>query len=282
MEISRGALAALVMALVGSLMAVAFLLGRQSAQPLAATSAPTRAAAPMVVAASPAPASLETPQPRPLAIPPLRPQPRTQSPVVVGPSPPAPPARPAPARVEVQVAAAPSPPPARPRPAPARISSTPREPADYPTADGGEAAKPPASTPSRLGDKEKEAIRRYFAQVDAVMAETESLEDPNAFATELLQQSLQGDNSGFESLLKIAQSAVGKMQAIKAPPSCKEHQQLTVAQLKQAVTLLRSVQSAAKTGDTSVLASLSLQGKDMKLDIGRLQKLDNQLRASAR
>lgn len=272
-EIPRGVLAALVLGLVGSLMAVAFLLGRQSVQPTAAAT-PQSAPAPVVAVAPPVEAGSETPHPRPISVPVSRPRLKVQvaAPPRVAPEAPA-------ARVEGPTAPAPPSQP-RPRPAPARTPSKTAAAAGLPKA-GGSAPKAPSHDEPHLSAAEKDSIRRYFAQVDAVMADTGALEDPNAFATELLQQSMQGDNSGFESLLNTAKAALGKMQAIKAPAACKEHHQLMVSQLKEGVTLLRSVQSAATTGDTSVLASLALQGKDMRLDIGRLQELDRELRASA-
>ena len=114
------------------------------------------------------------------------------------------------------------------------------------------------------------------------MADTGALEDPNAFATELLQQGMRGDNSGFENLVKTAQDAQNKMAAIKPPASCKEHHKLMVGQLRQGTDMLQKVASATATGDTSGLASLALQGKAMKGDIRRLEELDTELRASAR
>ena len=282
-EIPRGTFVVILLALMGSLMAVAFLLGRQSAQPVAQAT-PTGAAAPVMAVASPPVVAVETPQTRPLPIPISRPRPRPRITIQAGDPVAAQPvaqpvAQPAPvAAVEVQVAAVPSAPPARPRPAPAPAQSAAPS---YPT--GGSVGNPkPAASAPQVSNADKAAIRQYFAQVDAIMADTGALEDPNAFATELLQQSMRGDNSGFESLVKTAQSAQNKMAAIKAPASCKEHHKLMVSQLREATDMLRQVAKATTTGDTSVLSSLALQGKDMKTDIGRLEELDTQLRASAR
>jgi hypothetical protein len=129
---------------------------------------------------------------------------------------------------------------------------------------------------------EVHAIRRYFAQLDAAMAGTESLGDPNGFATELLQQSLQGDSSGFTALLASAQACLRAVQAIKAPPSCAEHQKLTLRQLKQAIAILGKVQGATTSMDTSSLQALASQGKGLQVEAARLARLDEKLRGEIR
>ena len=129
-EIPRGAFAAIILTLMVSLMAVAFLLGRQSAQPIAQATPATRAAAPVMAVASPPVAALETPQARPMAIPISRPRPRPRITIQAGDPVTAQPvtqSAPQPmAAVAVQVASVPTAPPSQPHPALQRRTIPPR------------------------------------------------------------------------------------------------------------------------------------------------------------
>jgi hypothetical protein len=280
-EIPRSALAGLLLALVVCLMAVAFLLGRQTAQPQGLTATPARPVA-LVAALTPGPVAAEkTPDVRIAhhAISTTR-----RAPVTVD--------RAASAAVvaEVEAQRSESTPVTRARPAdesasyPKRsvpVGSSASSVASKPKPAAATAAPRVASVP-QTANGDQDAVRRYLAQVDKVMAGTQSLGDANAFATELLQQSMQGDSSGFDHLLETSQAALRDLQAIKPPASCKEHHTLMVRQVRDGIALLSKVGSATTSLDTTSLSSLALQGKDMQSDIARFQELDRQLRSSAR
>jgi hypothetical protein len=112
------------------------------------------------------------------------------------------------------------------------------------------------------------------------MAGTQSMDDASGFATQLLQQSMQGDTSGFDQLISSSESALQDLKAIKPPARCKEHHKLMIGQLNDGLGLLRKVKSATTSMDTTALSSLSLQGKDLQADTARLQELDRELRAN--
>ncbi len=293
-EISRGALSGLVAALVVCLMALAFLMGRQSATPQAAAS-PT--SEPLLLATDGGVVDFETPLPPqrlPAAAPPFaaRPATRPSRPVAVQlrrsegrPTPRSGPAA-APQPVQVAVASEAAPAPIRAnRPAP---SSRVEESDDYPQAGGSSAPAPrAASRPSAsqtsvartVSPAESDAVHRYLQQVDAAVAGTQSMDDANAFATQLLQQSMQGDTSAFDQLIGSSESALRDLKAIQPPARCKEHHSLMVGQLNTGLALLRKVKGATVSMDTTSLATLSMAGKDMQSDLARLQQLDRELRS---
>lgn len=122
-------------------------------------------------------------------------------------------------------------------------------------------------------------MRRYLARVDAAVAGTGNLGDANAFATQLLQQSMQGDTRAFDQLIGSSEAALRELKAIDAPARCREHHSLMVGQLNSGIALLRRVKGATVSMDTTALASLSLAGKDMQNDVMRLQQLDRELRS---
>lgn len=274
-EISRATLLTLVGALALSLLLLAFVLGRMTAQPVAVASpspvkvAPVALAPPLVESPTPALLIAATPTPRPRATPGRRPA--QPEPVRVAVAPPPEVVTPPPA-AEPPAARPPAHRPNRQRPKP--VGSKPDAPAV--------AARPAAPEPPAAKPADVEGMRRYFQQLDAAMAGSAAISDPNAFATQLLQQSLQGDTSGFDALLDSAQEALRTVQAIKAPPSCAEHHKLTVGQLREGVDLLSKVRNATASMDTTSLSNLSLEGKGLQADAMRLQELDRTLRAQIR
>ncbi len=171
--------------------------------------------------------------------------------------------------------------PAETAPVAPKVVSAPKVKRPVPTAKPAAESPQAAAAQADVSPGRNDSIRRYLAQIDEITAGTTSLNDPQGFATQLLQQSLGGDNSGFDQLLQSGKAALTKLQAVNAPQACKEHHRLSVSQLRTALSLLQEVQSATTSMDTGALSALSLQGKGLERDIARLQELDRQLRAAA-
>ncbi len=144
------------------------------------------------------------------------------------------------------------------------------------TSHQGTTSTVPASRKPNLAARAE--VKRYLAQVDA-LTEAQGMGDPNQVAMELLQQSLQGDNSGMDSLLASTKSTLVKLEAVQPPNSCREHHTLLLKQLRQGVALLSGVGKATGTLDTSSLTKLSSQGKSMQAEAQRFAELDRQLRS---
>ena len=162
-------------------------------------------------------------------------------------------------------------------------SSPPTQPSQRPVPRAATQASPQRTTSVAVKSNQRTSannaeVRKYLSQIDG-LAGAQGLGDPNQVAMELLQQSLQGDSSGMDSLLASTKNALTKLQAIQPPPSCREHHTLLVKQLRQGVTLLSGVGKATGGLDTSSLAKLSSQGKSMQAEAQRFAELDRQLRS---
>lgn len=132
--------------------------------------------------------------------------------------------------------------------------------------------------PDRVPDPEAEKKRAYFQQVDAILQNTASIDDPNQFATKFLQQAMSGDTSGFNSLLTTTRQAKTSLQSLTPPPSCKEHHTMLLGQLSQSVVLLNEVYQAIQSNDTSKLSSVAARGQAMQADTEKFKQLDSSLR----
>lgn len=241
---------ALVSLLVFSMLGFAFLLGRQSAPP----SVPT----PGEVAAAPTPESPPNSVPLQVGAAPVS-QPAPAPPVYA--PPPAPVAAPPVAPAPVAVAVAPAPPPA-PLAAPAPPAPV--------------AAAPP---PPAVASGPTPAVKTYFSKIDKIMAETESIGDQNAFATQVLQQGMNGKTEGFDSLIASTRKAATALRSITPPPNCAEHYKLLIKQTDASLRLLEKVKGATVSLDTGALTALGAEGQGMQADANRLKQLDEQLRS---
>lgn len=248
-RVPRGALIGMVGLLAASMLGFAYLLGSQSAPsapPSSSVSVETTPEAPsssvplQVGAVPQQPAPAAAPAP-PVYVPPPAPQapPALPVPVAAPPPPPAPVAAPPPAPV--------------PPPPPAPVAVTPTE------------ASP--------------GVKTYFAKIDKIMAETESIGDQNAFATQVLQQGMNGKTEGFDNLINSTRKASTALRGITPPPNCREHYQLLLKQTDSSMRLLEKVKSATVSLDTGALTALGAEGQGMQADANRLRQLDEQLRA---
>lgn len=249
-KVPRGALVGMVGLLAASMLGFAYLLGRQSAPstpPPRSVSIETTpeagsASVPLQVGAVPQQPMPAAPAAPSAYVPPPAPQaapPAMPVPVVPPAPPPAPVAAPPPAPV--------------PPPPPAPVAVAPTE------------ASP--------------AVKTYFAKIDKIMAETESIGDQNAFATQVLQQGMNGKTEGFDNLIASTRKASTALRGITPPPNCREHYQLLLKQTDSSMRLLEKVKSATVSLDTGALTALGSEGQGMQADANRLKKLDEQLRA---
>jgi hypothetical protein len=245
-RIPRSALTGMVALLALSLLGFAFLLGRQSAP-----AAPPAAPAPPVLAAP----KQEAPPSQPLQV----------GAVPVAPAPPA-------VYVPPPVAAPPPPPPAVPPAAP-----LPPPPPPVPVAVAPVAPAPVPAPAAPTGPSP--AVKAYFAKIDKIMAGTQDIGDQNAFATQLLQQSMNGKTEGFDSLIASTRKTAQALRSITPPPNCREHYHLLLRQTDKSLSLLEKVKKATVNMDTNELTALGAEGQGMQVEANRLKQLDEQLRS---
>lgn len=156
---------------------------------------------------------------------------------------------------EVAPEVTPSPPPALP---PSASPSPPSPPPSTPP--------PPLVTQSpRVAavSGEATAVRDYFRQMDSIQAFTGST-DTGEFANTLLTGAMNGDMSGFDNVLKLAQDGADRARAISPPAACKSYHDNMLALLGDGVAMLKQLMDAIKRNDTTALASLVATGDALK------------------
>jgi hypothetical protein len=136
--------------------------------------------------------------------------------------------------------------------------------------------KPSPAAPVKLSADP--ATVAYFAKIDEAMRNTTSMGDSNQFATEILQQALNGNTEGFDNLLETSKATQLAVLKIQAPPPCKEHHRLLNAQLEKSISLLNRVKNATVSFDSAALTSLAGEGRGMQAEADRFKALDERLR----
>lgn len=230
-----------------ALVVIAFLLGRESVAPV--VSAP--------VAERPK-AAMETDAPR-------------AEPARAPPSVSAEPAKPA----EPTEVAKPLEPAVPPEPGTARLEVDDRGEVSISNKAGSE--KPPAP----LGPgSEKAGVEDYFAEMKRISA-GEFVNDPNAFAVELVQAATKGDTSGFDRLIKDSDEMRRAAKDVKPPASCREYHETSLKLLAESRALLVEMRDVIKSGNLAGLSSLTPKAQALQERAQALEAQEKRIRAAS-
>lgn len=286
-SISRGALRALVAALVVSLLALAFMLGRESrGNDRAAADAATTKASSSASEGSPrgpdvARATANPAETKPLAITQAAPASQAEEKTLPLPTPPA--ERRATARPEVPPSAGadgvqtslrrPSGPPSENERSPAvhtSVRATDDGAADAPRSSGhgGGASPDPAL---------RAQVQAYFHQVDDV-APGSLGGDPTALANEMLQGAVNGDTHQLDAMIRNAETAERKMRGLHPPAPCAQFHTRAMALTAESTRTLRALKQGISSGDMSGLTAMSARAGQMQSDAEALQRDEETLK----
>lgn len=184
---------------------------------------------------------------------------------VKAPPTPGPPAAETPPPFDVAPATLPPAPTAAPAPSPPPPSAPP---------------EPPASpTPAGVDPAARQAVARYFSEVETIERDAKYWNDPMSFAQSLLGQVAQGDTSGFDQLAEASRKARERLAALDVPPACAEYQRETLALLDESAALIGRVRDAARSGDLTSLATLAGSGHDIEDRARRVDALGTEIRS---
>ena len=131
--------------------------------------------------------------------------------------------------------------------APAAGQSAPTEPPapELPPAQSAPSAvapsQPPASDPARA------AVAAYFQALEHLQPEVAG--DPTALAQQILADLARGDSSGFEGMIRKAESARDRLAAIVPPAPCAEHHRESLACMEASLALTRGLRKALSSPD---------------------------------
>ena len=125
---------------------------------------------------------------------------------------------------------------------------------------------------------ERARIRRYFTTLDAISA-PHAQGDNNARAESAVKQGVMGDGSALEDIKREYANTLSQLREMEVPSSCKEHHTLTMRAIEDGLSLLELTRAAATTGDVTMAARAAEQGNALLARTREADELAERLRA---
>jgi hypothetical protein len=235
------------------IVALAFLLGRQSARPAAA---PAAASSVTPVAATPL-AGAAQPVASPAAVAPAA-DPTPDALAATG----APSASAAVAQAAPPLDQAPAPAPAASHFAAATLP--PASAAEPPAAAVGASAAAAPAVAAPADAVERDSVSRYFRDVESIQQRGKYWNDPQALARSLVDQAAKGDGSGFDELLASNRRVRDDLAGVSVPAPCSEHHRVSVALIEESLGLLAQLKGSTLSHDERALTALATAAKSIE------------------
>ncbi len=135
------------------------------------------------------------------------------------------------------------------------------------------AAAPPApASPKKSGASEADAVREYFLRLATLQRGPVGV-GPQQFAERLTGNLAQGNTADFDELVSDAEKAYDEVRKLTAPEPCREIHKTTLGVMKDSVDILRDLRDAVVQKNISELQAL--EGRARQL-MSRVKDLDRQ------
>ncbi|MFO0725670.1 MAG: hypothetical protein U1E65_17935 [Myxococcota bacterium] len=132
-------------------------------------------------------------------------------------------------------------------------------------------------------DDDKDEISRYFAALDEIQV---GGSDPDAFSKDFLAKMTTslatGETGAMDDLIKEVDSSRVKLRAVHPPAVCEDYHQRMVTNVDDVQKLLKSMRTAIKAHDLSLLASISDQARELQTKAEELKTLEKALKSRAK
>ncbi len=145
-------------------------------------------------------------------------------------------------------------------------------------------APPPASAPSRpaprpLSNQLDEAaqVHAYFLRITEIQAGPSG--DPGEVSNKLIASLMNGDSSGFDSLIDDAKSMLASAQAVTPPAACAEYHQKLVKLLGDSLAMLQQLEPAIKRGDAAAATAILPAANALQSQTTALESQGRELKA---
>ncbi len=136
-------------------------------------------------------------------------------------------------------------------------------------------AAPPLAQPQ---NPERDAVARYFQEIDALQAGGAFSSDPQTFAMTLIGQSAQGDWRSFDAMARDQRLLVERAGRVTVPSACQSYHTRSLALMRESMALLESIKSGMQAGNTSALTTLSARAQKLQTEAADLQALGESIK----
>jgi hypothetical protein len=127
-------------------------------------------------------------------------------------------------------------------------------------------------------DPDAAAVARYFDAVDQI--QPASLNgSPESVATEMAGALARGDTSGLDAMIRQTEDAKARLAGVRPPAPCTTHYNKSLESLDDAVEMLRALRSSIQSSDPAAgLASVQARAATLQARAEALQNEDRALR----
>lgn len=123
-------------------------------------------------------------------------------------------------------------------------------------------------------------VTAYFLRMDAIQSESVA-GDPNTFAMGLIKAGLGGSTSGFDQLIADTQRMEEEIRAVTPPPSCEAYHQMNLESLAESREIIDEMKTAFERRDFSRLTAIAQRAGVLQHDAQALQEMRERILADA-
>lgn len=140
--------------------------------------------------------------------------------------------------------------------------------------------KAPKASSNAPTDRGGAAVANYFQQVDFIHSE-EGSGDPQAFALSLINPGLRGSTSGFDQLIKDTKRMEQEMRQVTPPPSCQSYHEASLEALVESGQMLETIKRAVTQKDMAQLSAITHQAQGLRSKAEAIEKMRERLLAAS-
>jgi hypothetical protein len=118
------------------------------------------------------------------------------------------------------------------------------------------------------------AVKEYFSTLDSIQ-EGRLTDNPQSFAQELISSALGGDTTGFDRIILQLESGRAKTRALSPPEPCADFHRKTLALIDESLQMMISLRGSIAKQDLADVATLGARAQQLKT---RAESLDRQAR----
>jgi len=135
------------------------------------------------------------------------------------------------------------------------------------------------SAPELGADDSGRAVSAYFQRMQLVQSAS-GAGDPNAFAMGMIKAGMGGSTAGFERLAADSERMEEEVKSIIPPPGCERYHQVTLESLVESRELIDRMKTAILARNISELKEISEDAAELQSKADELAMLEKQIRAS--
>lgn len=132
-------------------------------------------------------------------------------------------------------------------------------------------------TPAPVDPAEREAVRRYFAQVDPYVEKVASAVNRDNVAQAVVAQAARADPRGLRQILQTCQEAMQGLQSVRPPAPCQEHHRMVLEAVESAMSLVAQLGADTLTPMQEAPPDNSAAAENLRREIDRTRELRREL-----